>query len=458
VKYLKRYESFIDAAFKNVNMNIDKGLSIVEKQVLNDFSTNFWYLTLNSSKFTNEEKSFIKENLLNTNVDLVNEGWLGDTLGQVWDKAKEVGGKIWDKVKSKIIIIKNNIKNLVSGIGDFIKNMFKSLGNSIISKSTELKNKIKTEFVTKIKPFMKINKPNPTELETEIDQLQVTYTHLKDVIKTGLFVSSINNADDSVIKDAEGQISELESELKEESSNYDILSAFYITEAEEAEVEYKVGDFVKYKLQDGSENTKEIVKIEGDNFFFKDKEGNEFSKKKSDIVGKATGSKVWTGFAKWFLDMEQSTPPEKGKAVWWLKLVIKIVALILSPVVKGLEVASKFITSNVLNGASHVSKWLNGPGPFSFIILSGIVAGIPALVTEFSLVNHKMPEEWAHIFEIVSHFLSELSGMKVLLTIIGSFCTVMTLYQLIVEYKHLFTGHSNGEEAHATTPGAVNLF
>ncbi len=38
MKYLKRYESFIDDAFRNVNMNIDKGLSIVEKQVLNDFS------------------------------------------------------------------------------------------------------------------------------------------------------------------------------------------------------------------------------------------------------------------------------------------------------------------------------------------------------------------------------------------------------------------------------------
>ena len=147
MKYLKRYESFINDAFEDVNINIDNGLSIVEKQVLNDFANSFWDLSLNSSVFTNEEKQFIKENLLTTKVDLVNEGWLGDTLSNVLDKAKEVGGKIWDKVKSKITIIKDNIKNLVSGIGDFIKNMFKSIGNSIITKSTALKDKDRKSVV-----------------------------------------------------------------------------------------------------------------------------------------------------------------------------------------------------------------------------------------------------------------------------------------------------------------------
>ena len=38
MKYLKRYESFMNQAFNDVNINIDKSLSIVEKQVLNDFS------------------------------------------------------------------------------------------------------------------------------------------------------------------------------------------------------------------------------------------------------------------------------------------------------------------------------------------------------------------------------------------------------------------------------------
>ena len=460
MKYLKRYESFMNQAFNDVNINIDKSLSIVEKQVLNDFSVNFWDLSLNSSVFTNEEKAFIKKNLMTNKVDLVNEGWLGDTLGQVWDKAKEVGGKIYDKVKEKITIIKDNIKNLVSGIADFIKNMFKSLGNSIVTKSTALKDKVKTEFPAKVKSILDQKKPDPKVLKNEIDELKATYDHLKLTVAAGLLAGSIDASDDTVIKDAESQVGELESELKAESQNHDILSAFYITEAEEtekAEVEYKVGDKVIYKSKEGKEIEKEIIKIEGDNFFFKDKEGKEFSKTKADIVGKAKslGGKIWGGFAKWFLDMEQATPPVKGKAVWWIKLILKVIGLVLSPVVKALEVAVKFVTSNVLKGASAAAKYLKGPGVFEFLVLGGIVAGLPALVTEFSLVGHKMPEAFAHIFEIVSHFLAEVSGMKILLTIFGAFCAAMTLYQLIVEFKHLFGGHSgegHGEEG--AKPGA----
>ena len=448
MKYLKRYESFMNQAFNDVNINIDKSLSIVEKQVLNDFSVSFWDLSLNSSVFTTEEKTFIKENLMTNKVDLVNEGWLGDTLGNVWDKAKEVGGKVWDKVKSKITIIKDNIKNLVSGIADFIKSLFKSLGDSIITKSKVVYTTVKPKFESTVKATFAKKKPDPKVLKNEIDELKATGEHLKNVIAVGLLTGSIDTADDAVIKDAEGQVGELENELKAESQNHDILSAFYITEAEEAKVEYKVGDKVKYKRDNGEEVEKEIVKVEGDNIFFKDKDGNEFSKPKTDIIGKSqsTGAKVWGGFSKWFLDMEQATPPEKGKAVWWLKLILKIVSLVLSPVVKALEVAAKFITSNVLKGASAAAKYLKGPGVFEFLVLGGIVAGLPALVTEFTLVSHKMPEEWAHIFEIVGLFLSEVSGMKVLLTIFGAFCTAMTLYQLIVEFKHLFGGH--GGEGH----------
>jgi phage-related protein len=455
MKYLKRYESFMNQAFDDVNINIDKSLSIVEKQVLNDFSVNFWDLSLNSSVFTNEEKTFIKENLITNKVDLVNEGWLGDTLGQVWDKAKEVGGKIYDKVKSKITIIKDNIKNLVSGIADFIKSLFKSLGNTIATKSKAVYAAVKPKFESTVKMTFAKKKPDPKVLKNEIDQLKVTVEHLKNSIAAGLLTGSIDAADDAVITDAEGQVGELENELKAESQNHDILSAFYITEAEEtkedAPVEYKVGDKVIYKSKEGKEIEKEIIKIEGDNFFFKDKEGNEFSKAKTDIVGKAKslGAKVWGGFTKWFLDMEQSTPPVKGKAVWWIKLILKIVGLVLSPVVKALEIAVKFITSNILKAVSAAAKYLKGPGVFEFIVLGGVVAGLPALVTEFSLLGHIVPEPFKEIFEVIAEFLAEVTGIESLLLIIGGFCAAMTLLQLCLEFKHLFGDHSahGGESA-----------
>ena len=47
----------------------------------------------------------------------------------------------------------------------------------------------------------------------------------------------------------------------------------------------------------------------------------------------------------------------------------------------------------------------------------------------------------------MSHFLSELAGMKVLITVFGAICTAMTFAQLVTEFKHLF-GHGHGEHAH----------
>jgi hypothetical protein len=54
---------------------------------------------------------------------------------------------------------------------------------------------------------------------------------------------------------------------------------------------------------------------------------------------------------------------------------------------------------------------LQGPGVFEFLILGGLVAGIPALITEFTLVSHSMPPEIAHILEVVGYFLKELTDI-----------------------------------------------
>lgn len=455
MKYLKRYERFVNENARMISKNIDRELMLVETQVLKDFSGSFWEMSLRSSVFSEEEKSFIEESLMSMEIDLVREGWLVDTMKSGWEKAKEAGGKVWDKVKSKVDIIRNNIKDLCAGIADFIKNFFKSMGNTIVARAAALKEKIKGEFPEKVKATMAANKPNDEELGTELGQLKSTYDHLSVAVKAGLFAKSVDASDDAVLKDAESQVGELESELKSESASYDILGSFYIAEAEEAAVEYKEGDKVKYKMKDGGEAVKEISRIEGDSIFFKDKDGNEFSKLKSEIVGKeeGAGAKAWGGFAKWFLDMEQATPPEKGKAVWWIKLILKVVSLLLSPVVKALEVAAKYISSNVLKGVSAISKYLNGPGTFEFLVLGGIVAGIPALITELTLVSHKMPEPWAHIFEIVSHFLAEAAGFKVLITIFGALCTAMTFAQLVTEFKHLFGHGHEGHEGEEAKPG-----
>lgn len=62
-------------------------------------------------------------------------------------------------------------------------------------------------------------------------------------------------------------------------------------EEEKLKKEYKVGDIVKYKKEDGEEAESEIIKIDGNDFFFKDSEGNEFSKQRKEIIGKSEKKK-----------------------------------------------------------------------------------------------------------------------------------------------------------------------
>jgi hypothetical protein len=149
MKYLKRYESFMNQAFNDVNINIDKSLSIVEKQVLNDFSVSFWDLSLNSSVFTTEEKAFIKENLMSNKVDLVNEGWLKlndmnvfvDWLGHTYSKSIEPlnrnwrNYKYWSKYTDKQIESLNYLVEYLCNEFDIEK---KSIGHNVYDENVDL--------------------------------------------------------------------------------------------------------------------------------------------------------------------------------------------------------------------------------------------------------------------------------------------------------------------------------
>jgi hypothetical protein len=82
-------------------------------------------------------------------------------------------------------------------------------------------------------------------------------------------------------------IGNIGTKLKElNDSTTEILKKNFNKKEEKKEVEFKVGDIVKYKRDNGEEAENEIVKIEGDKIFFKDKDGKEFSKTESDIVSK----------------------------------------------------------------------------------------------------------------------------------------------------------------------------
>ena len=91
------------------------------------------------------------------------------------------------------------------------------------------------------------------------------------------------------IADTLSKISSKEAEIK-------IAKAKKEEESKKSEaVEYKVGDLVKYKRENGDEATSKIEKVEGDKYFFKDAEGKEFSKDKKDIIGKGEEPKKEEG-------------------------------------------------------------------------------------------------------------------------------------------------------------------
>ena len=83
------------------------------------------------------------------------------------------------------------------------------------------------------------------------------------------------------------QISDELTELTEEETKIKIKQQELASKEKSANVEeYKVGDSVKYKRDNGEEATSKIEKIEGDKYFFKTEDGKEFSKDKKDIIGK----------------------------------------------------------------------------------------------------------------------------------------------------------------------------
>ena len=88
---------------------------------------------------------FIKENLINVEIDLINENFFKNALKSIADK----GGEFFNKVKSKIENIQANLKSIISGVIEFLKSFVKKLVESIIP-SEELIQKAKGELKSNI--------------------------------------------------------------------------------------------------------------------------------------------------------------------------------------------------------------------------------------------------------------------------------------------------------------------
>jgi len=203
----------------------------------------------------------------------------------------------FDRYSFPLLYEKNTFEDERAALSDKMKSLYSEMISQQKNPSSETLKAKASEVVSKFDEFQKLlsdkgawekmkRKERKEKLESmnaEIDDMIQKTNDLQksELVKIGVdkkiadtmsnIITSINSMsdktkaiDDKAISDAKG------TEVKKDSGN----------------AEYKVGDVVKYKRENGEEAQSEIVKIEGDKIFFKDKEGKEFSKDKKDITGK----------------------------------------------------------------------------------------------------------------------------------------------------------------------------
>ena len=429
MKHVRDYKSFVK--------DIHKQVPIIEKQIFSDFSNSIWDMSLRSSIFTNSEKEFIKENLISYKIDLLKEEFgIKDFFQTVYDNGKKAGGKLFSAIKEKLLKIKEGMKSLISGVVKFFEAIIKNLFNISQKNVKNLTTQFKSPIDKKLVELITQKKIDKEDLKSDLGDVKQTTEFLK-----GKFVSSFNKQvetiDDKVISDAEKEVANIEDELKLES--FDILKTFYSVNED-----FKVGDMVSYTRDNGEKAQKEIVKIDGETITFKDKEGNEFTKKSDEVKAvnkvssKIVDAKDW--FMKWFLDMKQTSPPEEGKTKWWIKLILKVIMLLISPMKMLLKATINLISKNALKGLSNFVKYLNGPGLFEFTALGAILVGIPNLIsapekiifTQFGA--SQLEEPWDLVFKLLSGLILGLSGMDMVVKVFGVICLILAVEGIISSY------------------------
>ena len=439
MKYMRNYHSFI----KESKKQIDKNAIIVEKQVLNEFSSDFWSLCLRSSIFTNEEKSYIESNLTHNKVSLLTEEW--EWLGKAIDWVADKGGKLKDFVFNKIKSLRDGIKDFVKGIVNFAKKVFMGLINSAKKAAKALADKQKDATKGQIE---KIDK----------EESGKEFTNLKDTFKwwgiekpdaEANFASEGFNKISGAIAQSEGEalsssetnLKEAEQDIEESEKNESISHIIGSTNDDVLMSFYKFSLIKEDKEEEGGEK----------------KEGNE----KKGVI-------AWLLE---FLGQEEMDPDAKAgkKLLWWGKLFLKVLATCLNPILKVVEVAVKQFAKNGLALVSFVTSKLGGPGIFKFALLGGITAGLFGLVADSLLLGGvHVPgyEAMSAIKSWIAHALEHgggfLPGYDAIKYFLKGFCVSMALWHIVEEIKHLVHAekghghgeHKEGEEHGEAKPGA----
>lgn len=409
MRRIHTYKGFIKESVKA----IDKQTLIIEKQLINEFSNNFWSLCNNSTVFTNEEKQFISNHLVSEKFDLLKEEWkfLDKAVDYFQDKSKEIKDRFTTKLKA----LKDSISSYVQSVKEFAKKIFFALLDGVKSKANEVIKKHKDDFLDKVEALDKV------KLLSERKQLIETFSWWGYVTKAtndflkvkrlpnSVWSKSISSKIDSNYKNVESEasknISDAEKEMEEgknesfrsilNSTTDDVLMSFYLLKEQEEEKESKIESCVNWLLK--------------------------------------------------FLEVEKLDPQVKTgeKLLWWGKLFLKILQACLNPIVILVE---KVIVKNALTATSWVTNKLGGPGPYPFVVLGGVAAAMFGFLADFGLVfpnDNPFIQSLGFVKSWIAHALEYAGGIfpayETIKTFLKMFCLAMAFFHLshsIEEYDH----------------------
>jgi len=408
MRHIHTYKGFIKESIKA----IDKQTLIIEKQLYKHFSSNFWRLCNNSTVFTIEEKKLINNHLIQERVDLLKEEWkfLDKAVDYFKDKSKEIKDKFTAKLKD----IKDSIGSFVTSVKEFAKKIFFALVDGVRSKANEVFKQHKDKFEEKIKALdkLKLNEEKKKLIETfswwgylskGVDDL-LKAKPIPNSAASKSISSKIDSTQSNVESETQKNISDAEKEMEEvknesfesilNSTNDDVLLSFYLLKEQEEVKEGKIDSCITWLLK--------------------------------------------------FLEVEKLDPEVKTgkKLLWWGKLFLKILQACLNPIVIFVE---KVIVKNALTATSWFTQWLGGPGPYEFVLLGGVAAGLFGVIADFGLIfptDNPFIQSLGFVKSWLSHALENAGGFfpayETIKTFLKLFCLAMAMFHLshaIHEYE-----------------------
>ena len=295
---------------------------------------------------TEEKLDLLTEELTIFGKKLPSLGDMYKGVTNLVDKGVEFGKTVVKSFKDFISNIGNIVKNLFGKIKNFFTKVWEATKPKLTAAIGLIKKAVGTGMTDKMKGA--VETMSSDNGQKEISSLSEDLSKVCAKFSSG----NVGNMSDDAAKKLEDEAGEykdvegdadIEKLMQESLERRNTVGKIYysikgfmseggkieemnsaIFEAEEKPGNWKVGDEVTYKSQEGKQITKKIERIEGEEAVFTTKDGVEFKKsfdelKKSDGIGK----KLAAGFI--------GEEPEKKGVFGWL---VEAVGFVFNPLVK----------------------------------------------------------------------------------------------------------------------------